>query len=145
MTRFAARLANTCSSKLKELHHNPSSGAPICKVIRKEHEHGRTTKGMNWPAPGEESVVRATTLDDTTAAKSAAQCWAREKEAKIRAGVWMWWTDGSRSDDGRVGAAAVCKHASQWRSRRSFLGSGHMEVFDAEQRAIGLALDVVIE
>jgi len=55
---------------------------------------------MSWPALGEELAVRTTILDDTAAAKSAAQGWAREKEAKIGAGVWMWWTDGSRSDDG---------------------------------------------
>jgi len=48
-----------------------------------EHEHGRTIEGMNWPAPGEESVVKTTTLDDTTAAESAVQRWAREKGAKI--------------------------------------------------------------
>jgi ribonuclease HI len=71
--------------------------------------------------------------------------WAREKEAKVGAGVWMWWTDGSRSDDGRVGAAAVCKHGNQWRSRRSYLGTGRMEVFDAELWAIGHALEVTIE
>ena len=57
----------------------------------------------------------------------------------------MWWTDGSRSDDGRVGAAAVCKDGNQWRSRRSFLGTGRMEVFDAELWAIGLALGETIE
>jgi len=57
----------------------------------------------------------------------------------------MWWTAGSRSDDGRVGAAAVCKHGNQWRSRRSFLGTGRMEVFDAELWAIGLALGETIE
>jgi len=143
--RFAARLANACSSKLKELHHNPSSGAPICRVIKEEHEHGRKTEGTDWPPPGEESVVRTTILDDTTAAKNAAQCWAREKEAKIGAGVSMWWTDGSRSDDGGVGAAAVCKHGNQWRSRRRYLGTGGMEVFDAKMWAIRLALDVAIE
>jgi len=55
----------------------------------------------------------------------------------------MWWRDGSRSDNGRVGAAAVCKHGNQWRSRRSCLGTGRMEVFDAELWAMGLALDVV--
>jgi len=143
--RFAARIENGCSRKLKEQHKNPSSGAPICRAVRKEHEHGRTTEGMNWPAPGEEPVVRTTIPDDTTAAKSAAPRWAREKEAKIGAGVWMWWTDGLRSDDGRVGAAAVCEHGNEWRSRRSFLGTGLMEVFDAELWAIGLALDVAIE
>jgi len=90
-------------------------------------------------------VVKTIILDDKSTAKRAAQCWAREKEAKVGAGVWMWWTDGSRSDDGRVGAAAVCKHGNQWRSRRSYLGTWPMEVFHAELSAIGLALDVTIE
>jgi hypothetical protein len=143
--RFTARLANACSNKLKELHQNPSSGAPICRAVKKEHEHGRTTEGMNWPTPGEESVVRTIILDDDTAAKRAAQCWAREEEAKLGAGVWMWWTDGWRSGDGQVGATAVCKHGNEWRSRRCFLGTGSMEVFDAEVTASGLALDVKIE
>ena len=71
--QFTARLANACCGKLKELDHNPCSGASICKVIREEHQHGRTTEGTDWPPPGEESVVRTTILDDTTAAKSAAQ------------------------------------------------------------------------
>ena len=71
--RFAARVANARSSKLKELHHNPSAGTPICKVIREEHEHGQTTEGTDWPPPGEESVVRTTILDDTTPAQNAAQ------------------------------------------------------------------------
>jgi len=57
----------------------------------------------------------------------------------------MWWTDGSRSDHGRVGAAAVCTHGNQCRSRRNFLDTGHMEVFDTELLPIGLMLDVVIE
>jgi len=121
--RFAPIQENACSSKLKELHRNPSSGALICRVVRKEHEHGRTMEGMSWPAPGEEPAVRTTILDDTAAAKSNAQCWAREKEAKIGAGVWMWWTDGSRSDDGGLGAAAGCKHGNERRHRRSFLAT----------------------
>ena len=100
---------------------------------------------LNQFLTSQESVVRTTILDDTTAAKSAAQCWAREKEAKVGAGVWMWWKDGSRSDDGCVGAAAVCKYRNQWRSCRSFLGPGDMEVFDAELWAIGLTLDLAIE
>jgi len=143
--RFAARLANACSDKLRKLHQDPFSGTPVCRAVKEEPEHGRTTEGMNWPAPGEESVVRTVILDDATAAKRAAQRWAREKEAKVGAGIWMWWTDGSRSDDGRVGAAAVCKHRDECRSRRSYLGTGRMEVFDAELWAIGLALDVAIE
>jgi len=44
-----------------------------------------------------------------------------------------------------VGAAAVRKHGNQWRSRRSYLGTGRMEIFDTDLWAIGLALDVMIE
>jgi len=143
--RFAARLANACSNKLRKLHQNPSSGTPVCRAVKKEHEHGRTTEGMSWPAPDEESLFKTVILDNATAAKRAAQRWAREKEAKVGVGVWMWWTDGSHSDDGRVGAAAVCKHRDEWRSRRSYLGAGRMEVFDAELWAIGLAHEVTIE
>jgi len=39
----------------------------------------------------------------------------------------------------------VCKHGNEWRSRRSFLGTGRMKVFDDELCAIRLALDVAIE
>jgi len=38
----------------------------------------------------------------------------------------------------------VCKDGNEWRSRRSFLGTGHMEVFDTELWAIGLVLEVAI-
>jgi hypothetical protein len=108
-------------------------------------EHGWTTKGTDSLPHGEESVVRTIILDNTNTAKSTAQCRARGKEAKLGAGVWMWWTDGSRSDDGRVGAAVVLKDRNQWRSRCSFLGTGGMEVFDTELWAIGLALNVALE
>jgi len=57
----------------------------------------------------------------------------------------MWWTDGSRLDDGRVGAVAGCKHGNQWRSRGRYLGMGRMEVFDMMLLVIGLALDVAIK
>jgi len=57
----------------------------------------------------------------------------------------MWWTDGSRSVDGLVRAAAVCKHGNEWRPPRSFLGTGHMKVFHDELWAIGLGLDVAIQ
>jgi hypothetical protein len=99
---------------------------------------------MNRPAPGGEPAVRTCILNDTAAVKSTAQRWAREKEAKIGAGVWMWWTDGSRSHDARVGAAAVYEHGNQWSSHCSFLGTGHLDVFHAELWAIGLPLDLAI-
>jgi len=143
--RFAVRLADACSSKLKELHRNPSSRAQICRVVKKQHEHSKTTEGMVWPAPGEQAVLRTTILEDASAAKRTGQHWAREKEAKIGAGLWIWWSDGSHSDDGRVGAIAVFKHGNQWRSRRSFLGTVCMGDFDAELWPIGLALDETID
>ena len=90
-------------------------------------------------------MVRTSVLDDDTAARRATQHWARETEAKVGARVWMCWTDGSRSEDGRVGAAAVCKNGTQWRSRHSSLSTGPMEVFNAELEAIGLTLDMVID
>ena len=39
----------------------------------------------------------------------------------------------------------MCKHGNEWRSRRSFLRTGRMEVFDAELWAIRLALDMAIK
>jgi hypothetical protein len=52
----------------------------------------------------------------------------------------MRWTDGLNSDDGQVGAQAVCKHSDEWRYHRSYVGTGGMDVFDAELWAIGLVL-----
>ena len=143
--RFAARIANACRSKLQELYHNPSSGAPICKVIMGEHECGRATESTDWPPPADESVVRTITMEHTSKARNAAKCWAPGKDSNIGAGVWIWWTDGLRSDNGPVGAAAVCKHGNHWRSRRSFLVTRGMMVSDTEMWAIRLAHDVAME
>jgi hypothetical protein len=98
-----------------------------------------------WPAAGEELVVRTIIQEDPAAAKRNAQYRARDNAVKIGSGVWMWWTDGLRADDVRVAASAVCKYGNQWMSRHSFLGTGPMEVFDAELRAIGLAIEETIE
>jgi hypothetical protein len=54
---------------------------------------------MNWLTPGEESVVSTTMLDDTTTAKRSMKCLEREKEAKIVAGVGMWWVTGLHPDN----------------------------------------------
>jgi len=56
----------------------------------------------------------------------------------------MWWTDGSRSDDGRVVAAPVCNDRNEWRARRRFLGTGRMVVLNAKLSVMGLALNVAI-
>jgi len=87
---LAGRLPDTCGSKLKALHSNPSCNALICRVVKKEHEEGRITKGINWPAPGEESVVRTPILNNATAVNNTFLCLSREKEDEIGATVWMW-------------------------------------------------------
>ncbi|KAF8539939.1 ribonuclease H-like domain-containing protein [Trichophaea hybrida] len=93
---------------------------------------------MCWPDPMEEPIVKTIILDDNVAAKRAAKRWARDKERKAESGVWMWWTDGSRTDDGRVEAAATARKPA---SRPGpFRTSGRMEVFDAELWAIGIVL-----
>jgi hypothetical protein len=71
--RFVARQENACSRNLLELHSNPCSKAPMCRVVRKEHEHGPTTEGMNSAAPGKQPAVRTSILDDTTGAKRSTQ------------------------------------------------------------------------
>jgi len=52
----------------------------------------------------------------------------------------MWWTDGSRTDDGRVRAAAVCFQVDGWPLFRSYLGTGQMEAFHLELWAMGVTL-----
>jgi len=90
----------------------------------KDYKRSCLTKGMNWPAQGEQSVVMTMILDNTNAAKRTMPCRASVKDAKIRTGVWMCWTDGSPSGNGWVGATAVCTTRDQWRSRPSYLGTG---------------------
>jgi len=51
--RFVAWLADTSEgSKLNELHDYPTSGAPIFRVLKKQHERSRTAESMGWPDPG---------------------------------------------------------------------------------------------
>ena len=56
-------------------------------------------------------------------------------------GVISLWTDGSRLEDGRVGAAAVYKDRDRWRSHKFGLGS-NKEVFDAELYGIAEGLRI---
>jgi len=62
---------------------------------------------MSCLGPGEEPVVITIILGGNSTDKSAVQRWAGEKEAQVGWTVWMWQTDGSRSDVSRVCAAAV--------------------------------------
>ena len=145
LQHFSVRLADACSNQPRRLNKYPSAGTPVARAVRQANEHGQTAERMSWPDPGEGSVVRTIILDDTTAAKKAAQRWEKEEDAKVGAGVWMWWTDGLCSDNGRVGAAAVRKHRDERRSHCSCLSTGQMEIFDAKLCMMGLALKVTIK
>jgi hypothetical protein len=86
--RFTARLANACEgSKLKEAYNHPTSGAPICRVIKKEHVRGREAETVRWPNLDKEPAIKTVIMSDGTAAKTEAIRWAREREAKVGAGV----------------------------------------------------------
>jgi hypothetical protein len=78
---------------------------------------------MRSPNPDEEADVKMVIVSEDTAAKREAIHWARETEGKVGAGVWMWWMDRSRSDDGRVGDSAGCKHGHRWIAFRSDVGT----------------------
>ncbi|MDT7660413.1 MAG: hypothetical protein QOF38_5128 [Pseudonocardiales bacterium] len=59
IARFVAWLADACEgSKLKELHDYPTSGAPICRVVKKQHKRSRTAESMGWPDPGRRQQSR---------------------------------------------------------------------------------------
>jgi hypothetical protein len=143
--RLTGRVADACSSKLKTLHRNPYCSAATGKPVKEENLHGWTTKDINWPVPGKESVARTIILDNTTTAKSITQRWAREKEAQFIAGVWKMWTAGSHSVDSGGGAAAVGKHRNECRSHHSYLGAVRIEVFNTGLWPIELTLEVTHE
>jgi hypothetical protein len=73
--------------------------------------------------PGE-PAVKATIREDDDAAKRVAELCEREKEGKSGSGTWMWWTDESRTDDGRVQAAAVCLNGDGRTAFRCYLSTG---------------------
>ena len=52
------------------------------------------------------------------------------------------WTDGSRQENGRVGAACVWRNGEGWTGRRFYLGT-NKEVFDAEVFAVYQALRTI--
>jgi ribonuclease HI len=139
--RFVVRLASGChGSKSKKLFEHPSPGAPVGSVAAIEHACGRSAETMRGPDPREKPAVKTTILEADTEAKRGAELWAKEKEGKSGSGTWKWGTDGWRTNNERVGAAAVCLNGVGWTIFRSYLGTGQMEVFDAEQWAIGVAL-----
>ena len=71
-------------------------------------------------------------VDDREPALETAKTWRRPD---------TMWTDGSRQEDGRVGAACVWRTQQGWTGRRYHLGSN--KVFDAEVFAVYRALDVI--
>jgi hypothetical protein len=119
--RFAARLVESYTCKLIELHRNPSSGSLIYSVVNEEHDHSWTTEGMNCPPSSDQSEGRTTILEDTLATTRAVLQGKRVAGAKIATGVWVWHTNQSLSDDGLVPAAAVSQHGIQLRSCHSYM------------------------
>lgn len=61
------------------------------------------------------------------------------KEAMVREEGLIFWTDGSRLDNGKVGSAVVWKEGEEWKEERSYLGK-KKEVFEAEVYAIMRAM-----
>jgi len=76
---------------------------------------------MLWQNPDEEPAVKPVILSKGTMPKREAIPGARTREGNVGPGVWMWWTDGSPSNNGRVGAAAVGKHGDRWKTFCSHL------------------------
>jgi hypothetical protein len=72
---------------LKESHRNGSSRVMIGSIVKDKHEHCPTTKGLNSVLQRADLNIRTGILDDSTAAKQAAQRGVREKQAEIRAVV----------------------------------------------------------
>jgi len=96
------KLPNECSSKPKDLHEKPASGTPICQSVEVEPKQGWKTEGTGSPTLREDPVVKTIIEDHKTTAKRATQRWAREMEANVGVEVWIWRTDGSRTNDGCV-------------------------------------------
>jgi len=77
--RFTARVASACDgSKPMAVHDHPRSGAPICRVITKEHEQGREAETMGWPNPDKQPAGKMVVLSEDTATKREAISRAKE-------------------------------------------------------------------
>jgi len=66
------------------------------------------------------------------------------KEAKLEREGLVFWTDGSRKEDGWVGCAVVWGEEGRWRKRRVHLGR-QKEAFDAEMYAMSEAVKIADE
>ena len=138
---LTARVACTREkSKLQTVHHHPTTGPSIYKVIIMEHVRGWAAENMRWPNPEEVPDDKTAIISEHTAAWTQVICWVREPKGKVGAGLRMWSADGSQSDDSIVSTAAVCTHRDNWNAVRSHLETRRLEVNDAELWAIGLAL-----
>jgi hypothetical protein len=77
---------------------------------------------MCWLVPVEKPAAKTMILEDNAATTRAAELWARRQEMKGESGTWMWWTERSRTDEGRVGAAVLYLIAEGWTAFSSYLG-----------------------
>ena len=95
---------------------------------------GGTAEGQEWGQrrrfPGQ--IV----VDTRVGALDTARTWTK--------GRYTFWTDGSRLDSGKVGAACVWGHPEEWSGQRFHLGT-NKEVFDAEVYTIYQALHIAAQ
>ena len=114
--RVVARLPNACDgSKSQDLFEYPTRGAPVGRVAAIEHAHCRRAETIHWPDPGQKPAVKTTIIEDDTSAQRAAELRAKKTGGKLGSGTWTWCTQGSRTDDERLGAAVVSKRRRQVR------------------------------
>jgi len=138
--RFVSRITRACKdSNAKELYNYPTPGALVGRVAAIEHACSRRAERMCWPDHMEQPAVRTTILEDDAAAKKAAQLWAKRNERTAGSGIWTQSTDRSQTDDGRVGAAAVCLIGDGLKIFCSYIGTWRMKVFNTKHRTIGVA------
>jgi len=136
--RTVPRLARTWEgSRAEELYNYPTPAAPVSRVAAIEHARCSRAETSCRRDREEEPAVRTTIQEDDTTAKTAAGPWAKPIERIAGSSTWAWWPDGSRTDDRRLGAAAVCLNGDDV---HSYVSTGQMEVFDAEHWAIEVAL-----
>jgi len=99
---------------------------------------------MCCPDQGAAPAVKTAIPKDDGVGKRTTKLWAHWKETKAESWTLTWCTDRSRTDEGKVGAAAVCLHGCSWMVFGSYLRTGWNEVVDAPLWAIWVRLRMTV-